>query len=1269
MRKYYLLLITVFISVIGFAQKRNESDALEIASSYFNGKHKSILGRDAIKRVYISDGTNINKSPMSGISDSPAFYVFNNSDNAFVIVSGDERMPEILGYSDNGAFVADNLPENVRNWFDYYERAYNALDSGLIEKSVSYVGTADFLPSVDPLLGGIEYNQDAPYNNLCPQYEGYTCPTGCVATAIASIVRYYKYPERGIGQHNYTTTTYDFECSFDFENTVFDWDNILETYNGGESIEQKEAVATLMKACGVAMDMDYMPNASGAFSYMVPERISKYFGYNSNMLYVERNYYQSSEWISFLKTELNQNRPVYYSGASDSGGHAFVIDGYDENGLFHVNWGWGGHYNGYFELLTLAPAGSGIGGGSDLDGFRFDQAMVLNFQPADSEYAGSCLYADKMYISKVSMQKGEKFTLRLTNFYNKTNAFNGNIAIILEKDSQQRVLFEYSVELPAFSGFSEFPVELSIPKDCEDGFYELYVATKDNREDDWSRIKLLPGDIQDLYVEIKGDDCVFGYPEENVAEINTDFTVNGDAVSGANINVGVNIVNNGGKEFYGKVVLLLLSEDLSVIESVWGGDVLYLDRGNDKTLNYNIDLRKFDENNQEINIPEGIYNLSLARHVNGMFYLVGGVHKITIEGEPELEVGSYSVEHSLIVKGDDFRVNLDVVAVNGDFNGFYAGFLLNANYEQIDVISVSEISLKEGQKQNVTMSYNTSGLNPGTYYFAFSVSKTMYGNYSTLCSPSFKVLGESEIDVEVSVAELQTSLTKGEDALFGANVTAVGSGTFVGNVYAAICTYKEGEGYYIVDSTEQKEISVNAGETQRHDFVISTSGISPGEYFYIIVIGDLVYCSIPVQIVEPEVLYNLDFSEVEIVGLGVVAGQNISLGGVLRNTGTGDFTGTCSMFLFADSIVAKNNYDIVVPAGGECNVEHIILETEDVVPGTYNLGIKFISIEGEEFVFSAKATIVAKDAVDVYVDSGSLDKELYKEGDKINFRGIVKAIGTGTYDGLCAAYVYDRNNNIVKNSYAKPLSLEAGDYVEINIELSTFALSPGSYTYVIFLSDDKNFVSKRYLYFTVESGTPVDVRFLEPSLSDTEAELGDTLTFNVTMYNVGSGTFDGNIAGSFVANNTILQSFSKENKIIEGGESLDVLMDVPVKDLVPGVNTFAFLVAYSVDEQYYSYYTCEITVKEGVVSIGEIQKVTKPVVCSAQSESNIRLLTGIALDRINVYSQSGQVVGSVDCDGLTGEVVIPAENIRDGIYIVEAIASDNSRYVIKTIRK
>ena len=260
-------------------------------------------------------------------------------------------------------------------WLDGYAEYVAAVQSGkakarkiLLSDSPSVV--------VEPLVS-TKWNQDAPFNNFAPEYTDdnnntQRCATGCAATAMAQIMKFHNWPEQGVGHYSYEHQSFG-TISSNFSEHVYDWTNMIDRYNNGEySNVQADAVALLMKDCGVSLNMNYGP-VSGASIYSYTPAFKNYFRYSSRT--VNRSGCETAEFTKIITDELQEGRPIIYCGTGEDGGHAFVVDGYDTNYFLHVNWGWGGYSDGYFDMNYMDPAGLGIGGGSGA--FKWNQGIVL----------------------------------------------------------------------------------------------------------------------------------------------------------------------------------------------------------------------------------------------------------------------------------------------------------------------------------------------------------------------------------------------------------------------------------------------------------------------------------------------------------------------------------------------------------------------------------------------------------------------------------------------------------------------------------------------------------------------------------------------------------------------------------------------------------------------------------------------------------------------------------------------------------------------------
>ncbi|MBO4907432.1 MAG: leucine-rich repeat protein [Bacteroidaceae bacterium] len=313
------------------------------------------------------------------------YYVFNRgTDEGFVIVSGDDMTLPVLGYTDSGDFDYQSLPDNMRFWLDNYESQLATIreNSGQMKAAPRY---APVHSAIEPMITS-KWSQGDPYNRECPMYfnKGRSV-TGCVATAMAQLLYYWRNISVTETQADMPSYTLSNETLGEMvvegipAGSPIDWNNMIDNYGSGFTGIQATAVAQLMHYCGVSVSMGYTNSSSGAYSSSVDDAFINYFGYNNSVRYVYGDNYSADGWDALLYNELAEGRPFYLSGSNNSGGHAFVCDGYDGNHCFHINWGWGGTSDGYFLLTSLNPSSQGIGGSGD--GYSGYPEAIIGIQP------------------------------------------------------------------------------------------------------------------------------------------------------------------------------------------------------------------------------------------------------------------------------------------------------------------------------------------------------------------------------------------------------------------------------------------------------------------------------------------------------------------------------------------------------------------------------------------------------------------------------------------------------------------------------------------------------------------------------------------------------------------------------------------------------------------------------------------------------------------------------------------------------------------------
>ena len=332
-------------------------------------------------------------------------YLFRGADgDGFALIAADDCVRPVLGYSLSDTFPLEEMPAHIAAWIDGYQADIAALRQAGVQGGEDVLGEWSSLidlkvhfprtPAVAPLMT-TTWNQSPYYNDLCP-YELNAdsvrryCVTGCVATAQAQVMKYWNHPAVGRGSHTYYSNYGTLSANFD--SLQFDWTHMPNALNGASSDTQVTAVAQLMLAVGIAVEMGYGVHSSGAHvtqndnntPFSSEHSLKNFFRYNQGLFSAAKADYSDREWDSLLTADIRAGRPILVSGSDNDGGHAFVIDGFDSTGFFHLNWGWGGYCDGYYTLDSLNPDGSGIGGNAT-NGYNYDCKALLHVFPASED--------------------------------------------------------------------------------------------------------------------------------------------------------------------------------------------------------------------------------------------------------------------------------------------------------------------------------------------------------------------------------------------------------------------------------------------------------------------------------------------------------------------------------------------------------------------------------------------------------------------------------------------------------------------------------------------------------------------------------------------------------------------------------------------------------------------------------------------------------------------------------------------------------------------
>lgn len=396
MNKHFtFVLFALFLLATGlFAKEVNRATAEKVAVNFFFQKSNQYAEPVNYLDINIIDSYRIEN----------AYYVI-DLEEGWVLVSAEDALPPVLGYNLKGSFpIPQNLDQNTKSWIQHYVDEVNyvrvngiSADNNIASEwekyttnnmeSLSLKGDRD----VDPLIDPIAWNQDDPWNMDCPEDPagpGGHAYAGCVATAMSQIMFYWRFPLIGHGQKQYYQSPYGV-ISANFDTTHYNWDGMKCSIDNRNIWD----CALISFHTGVSVQMNYSANGSGAQSTSVPGALINYFRYSSSAQYLDKSNYNSTQWENMLQANLDAGKPVYYSGFSSDGGHAFVCDGYQGSNYYHFNFGWGGASNGYYTL-------------QDVNGFNAGQGMVRNIYPGEAGYPYVANGADTLRFNAGSFTDG-----------------------------------------------------------------------------------------------------------------------------------------------------------------------------------------------------------------------------------------------------------------------------------------------------------------------------------------------------------------------------------------------------------------------------------------------------------------------------------------------------------------------------------------------------------------------------------------------------------------------------------------------------------------------------------------------------------------------------------------------------------------------------------------------------------------------------------------------------------------------------------------------
>ena len=515
MNKIYTLIIGILCLFSISLEARTVQEASAVASAFVQAQNEAKGERLKAKGERIPVELAFTQYQID--NTTPAVFVFNSTDKGFVLVSAEDDARAVLGYSDEGTFDANHIPENMQFWLKMYADEMRRLGEEAIrregavsdrsekgdeekkairreakgERRLGDEAEEESYPTINPILGETVWGQGEPFNNKCPEINGERTVTGCVATALSQIMYVHKYPTKGTGSYSYTTETKKLKVSADFGSTTYDWANMIPDYTGSYTTTQADAVATLMFHAGVAAEMDYTVEGSGAVSSIALAALTEYFGYDKAINVLPKDFMTEDGLLQAIATDLQAGRPVYFSGVTvNQEGHAFVCDGMKSDGYLHINWGWNGMANGYFAISALAPEVQGTGGSASNLAFTESVGVYTNIKPNEGGKAMPLVTVDILTrTSKETINKTEKVSFDLDRFTSTGIATaEGTITYFIYNSNEELVekveIGNFGPLDPGYYYTSAISISHTLPNTLANGDYELEIRYIDDNDID-----------------------------------------------------------------------------------------------------------------------------------------------------------------------------------------------------------------------------------------------------------------------------------------------------------------------------------------------------------------------------------------------------------------------------------------------------------------------------------------------------------------------------------------------------------------------------------------------------------------------------------------------------------------------------------------------------------------------------------------------------------------------------------------------------------------
>lgn len=532
----------ITVSVVAEAATLSPMAALERAVGGGEKRLQSAASRNAYSYVGEGDGT--------------SYYVFDREIGGYLVVSANDQYPAVLADIDEGRYDEETLSPGAKWILGEYSRVISTAESPV--SSDNLVDLYGQWTAIGPLMS-TKWNQSWPFNDKCPTIGGKTCVTGCVATAMAQVVKTIGFYQ---GKGYKVSSAYDSPVEFDYSSAMFNFGIMPDEPSINDSQEALDQVAQLMLACGLSVNMGYGVDESGAMTTDVAPALINNFGFSEEYTrYVQRNKFTAAQWESMLYREMSIGRPVIYRGSSSGGGHCFVIDGYAPAGQWHVNWGWGGMSDGYYNLSVLTPSQQGIGGNSLADGYNSNQAMTIAVAPGANPGLLFGAIGGKIYAN----DDGKSMSIYYTTMVEMVRDLSLGVIVTDGNGERQYGSFTFwtNQNLSASGTIRANNRTLDIESlNLAAGNYRIYPAYAITEENPLEITEMSDGQH---YVELTVDadgSYTISNPEVNISAAALMVTESDNTLhSGYSVNIRTTLVNDGGTDYKGTIFADVISTE------------------------------------------------------------------------------------------------------------------------------------------------------------------------------------------------------------------------------------------------------------------------------------------------------------------------------------------------------------------------------------------------------------------------------------------------------------------------------------------------------------------------------------------------------------------------------------------------------------------------------------------------------------------------------------------------------------------------------------